>query len=367
MMKVLRQIVDLFSRWMDSVAATVVALLDRLGSQPRVRLIEEDDNTFSMQVLGDGKSARKTANKSAKVTDQRVRIADASIVEAPPAVATILRGSRVELVLLPGRFLFRPLELPKRAAEYLDGIVRSQIDRLTPWTASEAAYSWTTPVDAAADRISLTIAATARAKVAPYLRAIADLGAASVTVATLAPDAATGAAPITVLEQRARSAINVARIRTALALAFVLSGLAAVTAIGVDAMMSSSLDGEQQELQHKIASLRMAMRAGRDGPGATALQRLEQRKQTKPSSVFVLEALSRVLPDHTYVTEFRIDGDKVQVVGVTRDAPSLIELIEKSPHFAHATFFAPTTRSSGEQGERFHIEAHINPVFAFGT
>ena len=57
----------------------------------------------------------------------------------------------------------------------------------------------------------------------------------------------------------------------------------------------------------------------------------------------------------------------MQVVGVTRDAPSLIELIERSPNFAHATFFAPTTRTAGEQGERFHIEAHINPVFSFGT
>jgi len=359
-MKFLRPIADFFSRWIDCVAATIVAMVDRFGSGRGVRLIEEVEDTFAVQVLGDGKKSDLPA--------ERIRIANESIVgPLPPNLAAAMRGSRAELVLLPSRFLFRPLDLPKRAAEYLDGIVRAQIDRLTPWSANEAVYSWTPPTDATNDRIELTIAATARAKIAPYLRAISDLGAASVAVATLAPGAGANAPVIQVFEQRARSAMNVARLRSVLAAVFLLVGLAAVVSLGIDLVGASRLDDEQQELQRKITAIRTAMRGGQDRSGGTALHRLAQRKQARPSSVIVLEALSRALPDHTYVTEFRIDGDKVQVVGVTRDAPSLIELIEKSPNFAHATFFAPTTRTAGEQGERFHIEAHINPVFSFGT
>jgi general secretion pathway protein L len=109
------------------------------------------------------------------------------------------------------------------------------------------------------------------------------------------------------------------------------------------------------------------MLGGREGSldAATAAQRvLERRKQEGPLAVLVVEALSQILPDHTYVTEMRIEGDKLRVVGLTKDAPSLIGLLEQSSQFTRATFFAPTTRSPNESGERFHIEAHIEPVSA---
>jgi general secretion pathway protein L len=91
------------------------------------------------------------------------------------------------------------------------------------------------------------------------------------------------------------------------------------------------------------------------------LAALERRKYDTPSSVIVLEALSRVLPDHTYVTEMHLAGNKLQIAGITRDAPSLIPLIEQSPHFRRATFYAPTTRAPSDPGERFHIEARVEP------
>src|SRR3979411_814100 len=115
--------------------------------------------------------------EKANLPAQRIRITEGAIEALPPDWASALRGSRSELVLRPSRFLFRPLELPKRATEYLEGIVRAQIDRLTPWARDGAVYSWTAPIDATNDRIHLTIAATARSMVAPYLEAMEALGA----------------------------------------------------------------------------------------------------------------------------------------------------------------------------------------------
>jgi general secretion pathway protein L len=169
-----------------------------------------------------------------------------------------------------------------------------------------------------------------------------------------------------VYEQHARGVLEIDRIRQALIALIVVSGLAAAGTTAWSFYKLDSLDAEMQDLTQKIDKRRAAMRTG---PAATmsAQRLLERRKQTTPSNVIVLDALSQILPDHTYVTELRIEGDKLQIVGVTRDAAALIGLIEQSPHFSHAAFYAPTTRTPGDPGERFHVEAHIKPVFAVGT
>ena len=138
----------------------------------------------------------------------------------------------------------------------------------------------------------------------------------------------------------------------------------AATAAGV--IMGTSLQAQQDDLARRIVRSRSAALVGSDGnvDAATgALRSLERRKHESPAAVIVLEELSRALPDHTYVTELRIEGDKLRLVGITRDAPALIGLIEQTSHFTRATFFAPTTRAPNETGERFHIEARIEPNF----
>jgi general secretion pathway protein L len=349
----LRQVSEAFSRWIDAVAATVHVLLNRWVAERVVRLTEAEQGAFALQAFGDAKDLI--------LPDQQVRIADGAMTGTlSEDWKTWLRGSRAEVILNPGRFLFRPLELPKRASEFLEGIVRAQVDRLTPWSVNEAAYTWTPPVEAANDRIQLTVAATARSLVMPYVRALADLGAASIVVSTVPQDAGVAAGALKVFEQRNGGSIEVTRIRKILTMVFLGAAALALVSSSASSFLVDSLDAEQQDLSHKISARRAAMRRNADG-GAQRM--LERRKQTTPAAVMVLEALSKVLPDHTYVLELRIENGKVQVTGITKDAPSLIRLIEQSPHFEHAAFFAPTTQSPGEPGERFHIEARVKPYF----
>lgn len=345
-----------FSRWIDQVAASILTWLGRL-SQPRlIKLIEGADDHFAIDA-GD-------LITGVSLTGERLAIADGKLITAAPdRLAAAIAGARVELVLRPDRFLFCPLELPSRAVEFLDGIVRAQIDRLTPWNTTNAAFGWSEARPSASDRIVVTIAATDLQSLAPYLQAIFASDAQSVAVFGALAESDASAAPIKVLERQAHTALALSHLRQALVIIFLACGLSAAIALITDTIVGGRLEQQQNELAQRITSIRTAQRTGAaSGSGVAAERMLERRKYEVPPNVLVLETLSEILPDHTYLTELRIEGNKVRLSGVTRDAPSLIGLIEQSRRLTSATFFAPTTRAPGEPGERFHIEAQTQPV-----
>ena len=338
-MSVVRQIGGAYSQWMDGVAASVAAMFGRFAAPSLVRLVEQDNGRFG-------------GPQGEAITISR------GVAECSPAAAAMLNGSRVELALRADRFFFRPLEVPRRAADFLSGMVQTQIDRITPWTANEVVFGWSAPTEIAADRISVTVAAAPRAQIAPLTQALAELGVRSVVVTTTAPD---GTA-IKVLDQS--GAAEYGGIRRKLAAALLTMVALAVLAAAADIVVGNDLHRRQNEVSQRIAERRGVILAGNEAVANSALAQLERRKSASAASVIVLEALSNALPDNTYVTDLRVEGDKVQLVGFTQDAPSLIRLIERSPHFSRATFFAPTTRGPSDPGDRFHIEAQIKPVFS---
>ncbi|MGH6840647.1 MAG: PilN domain-containing protein, partial [Methylocella sp.] len=161
-------IVNDASRWIDLVAATIVEGRESLRTRRLYRLVEQQEGTFVLQ---------GTSQREAPVSFlEPVHIVEGQIdASVSPKLAEILRGAQVELVLQPNRFMFRLLELPRRASDFLEGIIRAQIDRLTPWSAAEAAFGWYPSTETGTDRMAVTIAATARTLIAPFIGAVARL------------------------------------------------------------------------------------------------------------------------------------------------------------------------------------------------
>ncbi|MCS3729700.1 PilN domain-containing protein [Bradyrhizobium betae] len=351
------QIAAALSLWIDSVANTVSARLERARGAQQIAISEDEEGALTLRLVS-------KASKDADLPPVRIGIVDGAIsTPLSPEWSAAMKGAIVDLALRPSRFVFRPLELPGRAVEFLDGIIRAQIDRLTPWSPAEAVFHWTPPQPIADDHVELTVVATARAAVTSLSQALLDLGATAVDISTATP----GMERIAVHHQRIGGQTGSSRLRFALIAVLAIAGVPAILSIGLGGIVTDSYDAEQQQIQRRIAERRAIARGSQGGPGGSAIELLARRKQTMPSAVMVLEELSGILPDHTYATELRIEGDKLQITGLTHDAPSLIEILERSPHFASAGFFAPTTRAANESGERFHIETRIKPQFGSGT
>jgi general secretion pathway protein L len=332
--------------WTGSVAAAIVAGFERVLSPRIVRLLEGDDGSFAVEATG-----------KADAIPPRIAFNEGAL--SAPNLASLFRGSRVEIVLQPKRFLLRPLELPARAADFLEGIVRAQIDRLTPWSASEAVFGCSAPVADGAESITTMIAATTRKVAMTYVQAVSGFHPTAIAVCTDVPERDAGR--VKVFEQKARGHLDAARLSRALLVALGAVAVATLISVTVAAYVADNLGTQEAELARQISARRAAIRAGTDGGDRSPLAALERRKYETPASVIVLEALSQLLPDHSYVTELHLAGNKLQISGITRDAPSLIPLIEQSQHFTRATFYAPTTRAPSDPGERFHIEMKVEP------
>jgi len=332
--------------WTGCVAAALIALMDRVVSPRVVRLVESEDGGFAVEAPGKADSM-----------PSHIAFADGAL--SAPNLAQLFRGSRVEIVLRPKRFLFRPLELPARAADFLEGIVRAQIDRLTPWSANEAVFGCSRPAASGPENITTMIAATTRKVATTYVQAVSEFHPAAIAVCT--DIAERDAGRVKVFEQKARGHLDAARLSRALLVGLGVMAAAALVSVTVAAYVADNLGGQEAELARQISARRAAIRAGADGGDRSPLAVLERRKHETASSVIMLEALSQLLPDHTYVTELHLAGNKLQISGITRDAPSLIALMEQSRHFTRATFYAPTTRAPSDPGERFHIETRVEP------
>jgi general secretion pathway protein L len=359
-MKPLERVSKAFWQWLDQVAEAVLAVIARFVTKPAVCLVEREHDRFAVL------AAEKGQTDGAGETE--LQIENGTIVgRRSPQVEAALQGGNVELVLRPDRFVFKPLELPSRATEFLGGVVRAQIDRLTPWDADHAAFGFSSPVEAGTDRIAITVAATAKAMLVPIVKAFTSLGARSVTIRTPAPQASADTPTIAVMEENIARILDLRLTRKILLATLAVALLLAATADISATIVGGRLQARQDELARRISQRRAAALSSRDAPGdpkTVAERALVQRRNQSPSAVIALEILSQILPDSTYVTELHIERDKLRLSGITRDAPGLIRLIEQTRHFSHATFFAPITRAASQSGDRFDIEAQMEANFS---
>jgi general secretion pathway protein L len=143
-----------------------------------------------------------------------------------------------------------------------------------------------------------------------------------------------------------------------------LSGLMAVLLV---AAITIPIVQKNRAIAEVEAQVQAAAAQAREG--ATLRQDLEkmaeaskflvEKKALDVMIVELIDEISRVLPDHTWITRLDISGTELQIQGQSSASASLIRIIESSPYFENVRFGSPVVQITGSNNDRVHIAASI--------
>ncbi len=273
------------------------------------------------------------------------------------------RGEGVSLWLSDGQALVKSIILPLAAAENLRQVLGFEMDRHTPFKADQVYFDFrVTTRDTEKSKLTIKLAAVPKHIVDAAIELLTRWGAApkAVHIADVAvPNSE--AINLMPMEHRAAQPSTLLWFNVAL---LVLSLMLCVIAIGIPIL---------QKREVSIALLPILDRAKTQAAAANALRQEQERltaeynfvldkKKAIVPVVVLLDGVSRLLPDDTWVQQFNLKDKELQIQGETASSSKLITMVENAQFSHNANFRSPLTKGYTPNSERFHIVAEVKPL-----
>jgi general secretion pathway protein L len=278
-------------------------------------------------------------------------------------LARELGGGKAPVCLRLGaeRALHTVVDLPLAAEANLEEVVSFELDRHTPFRADQAAFSHRIlERDPAAQRLRIELIVVPR----PIIdQAVAIAGRLQLDAdrIDIADDGGTLAGSGNLLPSRSPVARQRGHERT---LVYALGAAAAALAVVAVYLPVHSMQRTADSLQEQFEA------AKKSAIVAAALQKeidtlrkdelfLVDRKRDRPTVSKLLLEATGILPDDTWLSEWQLAGNEMQLTGYAGSASALINLLEQSKIFHNTTFQSPVVQDSKSGRERFHVATQI--------
>jgi general secretion pathway protein L len=366
--EIVMQIGALWGRWIEVLAALLFAWREAWRAQRSLIVSHENDRLVVRQAKPDSNPIMRLMRRP---DGPQSSPAESILAELPPGIVApdeVVRAAQsgfVVLQLSTDKIVMRRISVPAQAREFLPGIVRNQVERLSPWPVEQTVYGFNAEAsDADATTLDVQVFLTSRAVVSSARDELDAIGLPPDRIVARQGDLP--AAPAVALWSRLADVPHqtVARTHRQIGVAIVATFLLSVGLTVWAFFSATSIRGESEELAARSRTLQRQIQGSRTPQAIASLPPAERAwawKESMPSTVIVLEALSRALPDAAYLTELHLDNMTLRMIGLASDAPSLIAPLERSGHLTDVHFFAPTTRGPDGSLFRFHIEARVVP------
>ncbi len=340
-------LVEFFTWWRQQLLDLVPASL-RQGSGPAANALVADATTPGLLALRRRRRGIETRVADIRVDEPGLPSLRAALNGRPSGEPVILR--------LPAHMLLeRTVSLPLVAERDLERVLTYDMERLTPFTSDEVYWGFGVQTrDRSRARLLVRLSLVPRPAAQAHIDHLAECAGRPSLI-----EAETDHGPRTIRLAHAPAAGRIARLtpRTAAA---VLAGLAALVVAGPFLRQSLALAGAETQLDalaprmHEVDALRR--RIAGIGAGGDAVARENRRLG---DMLAALAAVTEILPDDSYLTEFTMRERKMTLSGQSASAPRLISALSADRRIRKPGFTAPVTRADSGHNDVFSISAEL--------
>lgn len=266
------------------------------------------------------------------------------------------RTSRIILQIPPAGLLEREVNLPLAVERDWRNVLRYELGRLTPFAASDV--FWTGAVirrDVARSKVFLRLSLIPRTAIAASLAALRQAGIEPTAIEVAAPGGSVRSIPIGEAAPNRARQVNALR-----GLAGICAGLALVAIVLPFVIQSRRIgyvDKRIATLRPIVSHVEALRRRVLSGSSSIDVVARERAKVGDPLAV--LAAVTRALPDDTYLTELTLRHLKLDLAGQSAAAAPLLAALSANPLFDSVAFSAPVTTDTADHKDIFAIKAKI--------
>lgn len=331
-----------FAWWLAELEGLLPATL-------RSRLARSSAGIVRLEFSRDGASLLIPSRDRSAASNLPVSFdpADRISVTAPS-----IAGAQVQ-IHLDENLLFRPVvELPLAAEATLEPILRHQLERLVPLDPATLRFTWQVIERLPAkSRLKVEVCIVKQATIERATALARELGLAPRAVVVGNASNAAGTiwrAPITHHADRRERKIR--RLFEILTIVFIIAAYGAyVWHLDAERTLLRNLAADVQARNRNVQALSL-----RAATAAGTLAEVESRFAA-PSSLAVLDALTRALPLDSSVSELHLQDGKMDISGTASHATALLAALGSATLFVDPVFLAPIVAAGQGSGERYQL------------
>ena len=343
----LAQLREFWAWWSGQLVAMLPGTARAAIARRRQKLFIEAGSASLSLALGSWASSRDVIELPMETQDDATR--------------SVPRDAQQNILLMPqSKVLATSLRLPMAAEENIGEVLGFEMDQHTPFTVDKVYYDFAvTARYPERQELEVDLVYSPRAEIDRYCEIVAGYGIDLDIVTSRGRDGYNFRA-INLLPQSQRRRRRIAAHRLNIGLAASLLVLLAIAIALPIAQKNRAIEALDAEVQEAAAAAREGNQLRRDlEKMAEASRFLVEKKRAEIMAVQLIDEVSRILPDHTWVSRLDISATELQIQGQSEASSSLIAIVEASPYFENASFRSPVVQVQGTNADRFHLSADV--------